>query len=60
MGNETQNIRWDFDMQNLPQPDDQTTRLNNNHKKKWGTCRIVDFATPVDHGVKLKKKEKGP
>ena len=26
--------------------------------KKDRTCRIVDFAVPVDHGVKLKGREK--
>ena len=38
------------------------TRLHNNQPKKW-TCKIVDFAVPADHFVKLKestKKDKYP
>ena len=33
-----------------------TTYSNSQGKKK--TCRIVDFAVPADHGVKLKGSEK--
>ena len=33
------------------------TRLGYN-KQKMRTCRIVDFAVPADHGVKLKESEK--
>ena len=35
----------------------QTTRSKNNQQKKR-TCRIVDFAVPADHRVKLKESEK--
>ena len=35
----------------------QTTRLFNNLQKREH-CRIVDFADPADHGVKLKESEK--
>ena len=35
----------------------QATRPYNNSQKKW-TCKIVDFAVPVDDRVKLKKSEK--
>ena len=34
----------------------QKTRLNNNQQKK-GTCKIVDFAIPADHRIKLKECE---
>ena len=34
----------------------QKTRLNNQQKKK--TCKIVDFAVPADHRIKLKECEK--
>ena len=40
------------------------TRPNNNQQKKkkkkkgGGTCKIVDFAVPADHRVKLKVSEK--
>ena len=39
----------------------QTTRPYNNKRKKkkrMKTCRIVDFAVPADHRVKLKESEK--
>ena len=37
----------------------QKTRLNNNQqKKKKKTCKIVDFAVPADHRIKLKECEK--
>ena len=29
-----------------------------NDKQKRRTCKIVDFAVPADHGVKLKESEK--
>ena len=29
--------------------------VNNNHKKKR-TCKIVDFAVPADHRIKLKER----
>ena len=35
----------------------QTTRPSNNQQKD-GTCRIVDFAVPADHRVKVKEIEK--
>ena len=31
--------------------------INNNNKKKR-TCKIVDFAVPADHRIKLKESEK--
>ena len=37
----------------------QKTRPNNNQqKKKKRTCKIVDFAVPADHRIKLKECEK--
>ena len=37
----------------------QKTRLNNNQqKKKKRTCKIVDFAVPEDHKIKLKECER--
>ena len=35
----------------------QKTRPNNNQQKKR-TCKIVDFAVPADHRIKLKEYEK--
>ena len=40
---------------------DQKTRPYSNQqkkKKKKRTCKIMDFAVPVDHRIKLKKCEK--
>ena len=37
---------------------DQTTRPYNNQQKKKRTCKIVDFAVPADHRIKLKESEK--
>ena len=39
----------------------QTTRPSNNQqkeKRKKKTCKIVDFAVPADHKIKLKESEK--
>ena len=34
------------------------TRPNYNQQQKNRTCKIVDFAVPADHGIKLKECEK--
>ena len=36
----------------------QKTRPNNNQQQKKRTCKIVDFAVPADHRIKLKEYEK--
>ena len=36
----------------------QTTRPYNNQQQKKRTCKILDFAVPADHRVKLKESEK--
>ena len=36
----------------------QTTRHSDSQRKIKSTCRMVDFAVPVDHGVKLKERAK--
>ena len=36
----------------------QKTRLYNNQQKKKKICKIVDFAVPADHSIKLKECEK--
>ena len=58
MENETYKLYWDFGIQTDPLilarwPD---LIIVNNKKKK--TCKIVDFAVPADHRVKLKENEK--
>ena len=36
----------------------QKTRPNNNQQQKKRICKIVDFAVPADHRIKLKECEK--
>ena len=48
MDNETHKILWDFEIPNL--------RRNNQQNKR--ICRIMDFAVPANHRVKLKENEK--
>ena len=36
----------------------QETRPYNNQQQKKRTCKIVDFAVPADHRIKLKKSDK--
>ena len=36
----------------------QKTRPYSNQQKKKRTCKIVDFAVPADHKIKLKESEK--
>ena len=55
--NDTHKLLWDFDIQmnyliSARQPD----LIIINKKKR--TCKIVDFAVPADHRVKLKESEK--
>ena len=57
--NETHKLLWDFDIQpdhliSARRPD----LLIVNTKKKERTCRIVIFAVPADHKVKLKENKK--
>ena len=56
--NDTHKLIWDFDIQTghlIPawRPD----LIVINYKKKR-TCKIVDFAVPADHRIKLKECEK--
>ncbi len=58
LGNETNELFWDFKIQidhliSAKQPD--LIIINNNKKRIY---KIVDFAVPADHGVKLKESEK--
>ena len=55
--NDTQTpmVLWHTD--GSPNPG-QKTRPYNNQKKKKRICKIVHFAVPADHGIKLKKCEK--
>ena len=56
--NDTYKLLWDFDIQtnlliSVRRPD-----LIIINKKKKRICKIVDFAVPVDHRIKLKEREK--
>ena len=57
LGVETHKLQWYFEIQTdhlIPaiRPD----RVKVNKKKR--SCRIVDFAVPADHRIKLKESEK--
>ena len=54
--NETHKLPWDFAIQkNQLISARQSDLLLVKNKKR--TCRMVDFAAQVDHGVKLKESE---
>ena len=57
--NETHKLLWDFDIQtdhliSARRPDLIIINKRKKKKKRRRTCRIVDFAVPADHRVKLK------
>ena len=57
--NDTHKLLWDFDIQtdhliSARRPD----LIIINKKKKTRICKIVDFAVPADHRIKLKECEK--
>ena len=60
--NATHKLLWDFNIQTdhlIPARRPDLIIINNNKKKR--TCKIVDFAVPADHRIKLKeyvKKDK--
>ena len=50
-------LLWDFNIQNgSPNPGQKQDLIIINKKKR--TCKIVDFAVPADHKIKLKECEK--
>ena len=57
--NDTHKLLWDFDTYGSPisarRPD---LIIINKRKKKKRICKIVDFAVPADHRIKLKECEK--
>ena len=56
--NDTHKLLWDFDQQTLTYHLISARPYNNQRKKKKRTCKIVDFAVPADHRVKLREGEK--
>ena len=55
--NEMNKIFWDFELQTNHLILAKRSDLMTINKKKR-TCRIVNFAVPADHGVKVKQSEK--
>ena len=59
--NNTHKLLWDFDTHGSPNLG-QKTRPNNNQQQqqqqKKRNCKIVYFAVPADHRIKLKECEK--
>ena len=55
--NDTQKLLWDFDIQTDHLISARRPDLIIINKKKR-TCKIVDFAVPADHRIKLKECEK--
>ena len=56
---DTHKLLWDFDMQtdhliSARRPD----LIIINKKRKKRSCKIIDFAVPADHRIKLKECEK--
>ena len=61
--NNTHKLLWDFDIHtdlliSARRPDLIIINNNNSNNKKKRTCKIVDFAVPADHRIKLKECEK--
>ena len=59
--NDTHKLLWDFDIQtdhliSARRPD--LIIIYKKRKKEKGICKIVDFAVPADHRIKLKECEK--
>ena len=58
--NDTHKLLWDFDIITdhlIPARRPDLIIINNNKKKKK-ICKIVDFAVPAGHRIKLKECEK--
>ena len=55
--NDTHKYIWDFDIQTDPQIAARRPDLIIINRKKR-ICKIVDFAVPADHRIKLKECEK--
>ena len=64
--NNTHKLLWDFGIQtdhliSARRPDlivINNKKKKKKEKKKKMTCKIVDFAVPADHSVKLKESER--
>ena len=59
--NETLKILGDFEIQTnhlIPTERPVITKEKKKKKEKKRTCRMMDFAIPTDHRVKIKEKKK--
>ena len=56
--NDTHKLRCDFDIQTDHLISARRPDLIVIFTQKKGTCKIVDFAVPADHRIKLKENEK--
>ena len=56
--NDTHKLLWDFDIQTDHLISARRPDLIIINKKKKKICKIVDFAVPAGHGIKLKECEK--
>ena len=56
--NNTHKLQWNFDIQTDHRISARRPYLIIINNKKKKTCKIVDFAFPVDHRIKLKECEK--
>ena len=56
--NNTHKLQWDFDIHTDHLISARRPDLIIINKKKKRTCKIVDFAEPADHRIKLKECEK--
>ena len=59
--NDSHKLLWDFNIQTdhlIPARRPDLIIINKKEKKKKRTCKIVDFAVPADHRIKLKECEK--
>ena len=58
LGNDTHKLLWDFDIETDHLISARRPDLIIINKKKKRTCKIVHFAVPADHRMKLKECEK--
>ena len=58
LDNDTHKLLWDFNIQMdhpIPARKPGLIIINKKKKKKKRICKIVDFAVPADHRIKLKE-----
>ena len=57
MENDAHKILWDFEIQTDHLISARRPVIINNNNNKKRTCRVVDFAVPADHRIKLKESK---